>query len=549
MDSIRQQIRLAQRRLLVQQFLSLFGWVMAATLAFGAVGYATAKVWVLSVDSEAWFWTWIGGALLTGLTTALLAAYCTRRSSLEAAMEIDRRFRLEERLSSTLALDSSQIETPVGQALLADTQRQAKRIDVRDGFVIRAPWTIGLPLVPAIIIFGLALLVPDAAERAAQQAQASPEAPEVVRKETERLSERLREKRASLSQEELAELDELLKQLEVAAEELRNKEGLNQKRALMEVNEMTRLVSEKREQVSGAEEMRKQFSKLKNIQQGPGDKLAQAMRQGNLSAAREQIEKLQKQLESESLTEDEQEALQKQLEEMKEKLQESVRAFEEAKRDLEKQIEQKMRSGDQEGANQLQQKLNRLQRMDRQMSQLEQMAQQLGACSECLQQGDSSEAAAQLGQLSQDLGDLQKQLDRLQTLDEMLGQLADCKSGLCDGDGMPMDSGMMANLDNGSFFSEQSGDGMGPGQGYGERPEEATETGLYDSQVAGQLQRGQTVVTGVADGPNVAGQTQVDVREAIQSALRERADPLTDEQIPRDQRDHAKEYFQRFRPE
>ncbi len=549
MDSIRQQIRVAQRRLLAQQFLSLLGLVMAATLAFGALGYATAKIWILNVDSEAWFWTWMGGALLTGFTTALLAAYCTRRSSLEAALEIDRRFRLEERLSSTLALNPDQLETPVGRALMADTRQQAQRIDVRDGFAIRAPWTIGLPLLPAVLLFGLAWLVPDAADRAAQQAQASPEAPEVVREQTERLTERLREKRAALSQSELDELDELLKQLESAADELRQKDGLDQKRALMQVNEMSRLVTEKRDQVSGADEMRKQFSKLRNIQQGPGDKLAQAMRQGNLGAAREQIEKLQQQLKSEELTETDREALQKQLEEMKEKLQESVRAFEEAKRELEQQIEQRLRSGDQQGANQLQQKLNQLQRMDRQMSQLEQMAQQLGSCSECLQQGNSSEAAAQLGQLAQELGDLQSQLDQLQTLDEMLDQLADCKSGLCDGDGMSMQGGSLANLDAGSAFSEEAGRGLGEGRGYGERPEEATDTGLYDSQVAGQLQRGQTVVTGVADGPNLAGRTQVEAREAIQAALRERADPLTDEQIPRDQRDHAKEYFQRFQPE
>src|SRR5690606_34136980 len=143
--------------------------------------------------------------------------------------------------------------------------------------------------------------------------------------------ERLREKRAALSEPELAELEELLKQLEMATEELRNRSDLDQKRALIEVNEMTKLVAEKREKLSGSEEMRKQFSKLRNIQKGPGDQLARAMQRGDLGTARDQLEKLKEQLESGELGEQDREALERQLTEMQEKLREVVKAFEAAK--------------------------------------------------------------------------------------------------------------------------------------------------------------------------------------------------------------------------
>jgi hypothetical protein len=550
MDSIHQQVSRAQRRLLMQRFLGILGWVLSASLLVGAAGYGTAKLWVLAVDPGAWFWSWVGGAAVVGLATSLLAAYCTRRSSLEAAIEIDRRFGLQERLSSTLALGDRVSASPAGQALLADASREASRIDVRDAFAIRAPWSLGLPLLPILLVFGLALLVPDASPHASRDAQAATPAAEVIRRETDKLKQQLEQRRAELAEAQAQEIDELLRQLEKNVDELQAKEGLDQKRAMMQVNEMTRMVAEKREQFRGAEEIRKQFSQLKQIQQGPADKLAQALKQGDFRSAQQQLEKLKEQLGSGDMNEEQREELARQLQEMQQKLAEASRAFEDAKRELESQIQQKMQAGDQQGANELQKKLDQLNQMNRQMSLLDQMAAKLGECSQCLQQGDASQAASQLGQLTQSLDDLQQQLSQLQTLDSMLDMLADCKQCLGDGEGSSLASSAMPldSFDPGSFLSNQQGSGLGPGQGYGERPEDATETGLYDSQVAGQLQKGQSVVTGVADGPNLPGESQIGVREAILSAFRERSDPLADEQIPRDQRDHAKEYFQRFQP-
>lgn len=463
-------------------------------------------------------------------------------------MEVDRRFRLDERLSSSLSLGEEMSRSAAGQALLADAARQAARLDVRDGFTIRAPWTVGLPLIPAAIVFGLALVVPDASMRDARQAQAASSSTDVIRKETDKLKQQLQEKRAALAETDLKEMDELLRQLEAAVDEMQSKEEIDQKRAMIQVNEMTKLVAEKRERLSGSEEMRKQFSKLKNIQQGPADKLSQAMKQGNFREAQEQLEKLKEQIRSGDLSEKDREDLTKQLSEMQQKLQESTRAFEDAKRELEQQIQQKMQSGDQQGANELQKKLDSLNKMNREMSMLDQMAQKLGECASCMSEGNGSEAASRLDELSQNLENMQQQLAQLQTLDEMLDQLAECKQGMCDGEGMSPGDSLMSDFNSSPFASNQPGSGLGEGQGYGERPEDATDTGLYDSQVAGKVQRGQSVVTGLADGPNLPGEAQVGVREAILSALRERTDPLTDEQIPRDQREHAKEYFQRFQP-
>jgi hypothetical protein len=88
----------------------------------------------------------------------------------------------------------------------------------------------------------------------------------------------------------------------------------------------------------------------------------------------------------------------------------------------------------------------------------------------------------------------------------------------------------------------EGGFGMGKGIGRGERPEEKTDTGHYDSKVAAKLRPGEVVRTGDAGGPNVAGQTQEQVKEQILSSLSEEPDPISNQKLPRAQREHARQY-------
>lgn len=88
---------------------------------------------------------------------------------------------------------------------------------------------------------------------------------------------------------------------------------------------------------------------------------------------------------------------------------------------------------------------------------------------------------------------------------------------------------------------------MGDGQGQGERPEAVTEKGYFDSQVRGKLRPGEAIRTGDADGPNIAGLTQEEVKQEIESTSSQDSDPLTNQRLPRSQREHAKQYFERFR--
>jgi hypothetical protein len=97
------------------------------------------------------------------------------------------------------------------------------------------------------------------------------------------------------------------------------------------------------------------------------------------------------------------------------------------------------------------------------------------------------------------------------------------------------------------FNDGPPGMGMGEGQGRGDRPEEETNSGFYDSKVAAKPERGKMVVIGTARGPNVAGQAREEIKEALEAARSEDADPLTGLRLPRTQREQARQYFDAVR--
>ena len=104
MDKLHRQIRRARARMVLQAFAVRLAWCWFATLLAAVVAIAANKLWPLA-DDRAWSTGTLAAALGLGLAAAICWAWARRQSTLEAAVEIDRRFGLKERVSSTLALD------------------------------------------------------------------------------------------------------------------------------------------------------------------------------------------------------------------------------------------------------------------------------------------------------------------------------------------------------------------------------------------------------------------------------------------------------------
>jgi hypothetical protein len=59
--------------------------------------------------------------------------------------------------------------------------------------------------------------------------------------------------------------------------------------------------------------------------------------------------------------------------------------------------------------------------------------------------------------------------------------------------------------------------------------------------------QGAAIITGEADGPTIRGDAREAIREEMEAAETDDSEALVIEQMPKAQRENAKDYFDRFR--
>ncbi|MFI4874843.1 MAG: hypothetical protein ACIALR_05880 [Blastopirellula sp. JB062] len=546
MDKLQKQIGAARFRLNAQQFLERLIWSLLLAYAAAAIALAAPKIWPLGVDGEVWKWSWLGGAAAVGLLGAVVWTYVVRRNALEAALEIDLRYGLRERVSSSLSLDQDQQQTDFGQALLADAVRRVERIDVSEKFPIHTSWKGLLPVAVAAAAFLIAIFVPDAQpDPTAAQAAASnvDQEKKIIKTTTEDLKKKLEQRRKEAEEKGLTDAGELFKKLEEGTEKLTKKKDVDQKNTLLELNDLAKALKDKVKELGMSEMLKDKLEALKNISKGPADKIADALKDGDLKKAIEEMKSLRQKMANGELSKEEQQQLGQQLKEMAEKMKQMADAQAKAKEELRQQIERERAAGNQAAADKLQQQLDEMEMQNEQIQRMDQMAQQLGDAAEQLQNGNMQEAQEQLDQMSQQLENLQNQMDELEMLDGAMEQMAAAKEAMCKAcQGQAMDGmGQMAQ------DRRQPGNGMGQGQGKGARPEEETEAGFYDSQVRADPKKGKGVIVDYVDGKNMAGQTLIEIKQAMSAGSSEDADAISDKRLSRDHEKNAQQYFDLIR--
>jgi hypothetical protein len=168
-----------------------------------------------------------------------------------------------------------------------------------------------------------------------------------------------------------------------------------------------------------------------------------------------------------------------------------------------------------------------------------------------MKQGNSQQAQQALDQLKQQMSQLAQSQEEMQMLDQALDEIAQAKKGMTGEGEQQENEGMDQNQwELGGWGKKDRGKpgmGMGEGRGKGERPEEKGKTGFYDSKVSQKVGKGAAVVTDLVDGRNRKGEVSEEIKNAFESARHSDDDPLTGQRLPRDYRDHAKEYFDAFR--
>ncbi|MFO0915518.1 MAG: hypothetical protein U0795_21320 [Pirellulales bacterium] len=557
MDEIRKHVRQARWRLNLQRFGWQLVWGLAACFGLALLAIGARKIWALGgIDPVVWNWSWLGGAACAGFLTAGLMSWMRRRGELEAALEIDRRFQLKERVSSSLMLSDAERSTDFGQALLSDTLRRVERLEVPTEFRLQADrWTL-LPLAMAAAAFAVAWLVPDAAmdQTKGQAGAASVAAKQQVKTSVEELQKKLAERAQQAREKKSAEASKLLDELERGVQQLAKREDVDQKKAMIQLNDLAKQLEAKRDQLGGYNELRQQLNQLSDMQQGPAERLANQLKKGDYQAAGKELQRLAQQLKEGKLSEEQKQKLAEQMSQMQKQLDQMMQAREEAKQALKQEIEKKRNSGDLAGAEKMQRQLDQMAKSDQQMAKMAKMSQQMNQAAQALKQGNSQQAQQQMAQLSESMQQMQSEMSELQTLSEALTQLENAKQSMscskCSGAGCSLcqgnnpAEGLAQGLSqDGQMMSQNPGQGMGRGRGKGERPESETDTAGFESQVKGQPRQGRSVITGTVAGPNVQGDVRLDIRESLEQATAAQEDPLEGLHLPREQREIAREYY------
>lgn len=546
MNELNRQVKRAQLRLNLFKLIYTLAWCCFATLLVAAVAVAIPKLWAIGIGGEIWFWSWVGGALAVGAIAAVACMYLSRFSSLDAAIEIDKRFGLKERVSSTLALNEQEQQTEIGQALVSDAVRRVERIDITEQFQYNGRWWNLLPVLPVAIVVVM-LFFPDAQDPTKQAGANNVSAEQRIEKSTQALKKRVAalRKKAESKDAGLKTAEDALKELEKGIENLTKADSsTDKKKAMVKLNNLSDELKKRRDGLGDKEQLEKQLNQLSSMKQGPADRLARAMRDANFQKAMEEISKLQQELKDGKMSPENQQKLAEQMQQMAKKLQQAADAHDQAKRELEEKINQLKKQGQMAKAGALQKKLDKMNNQQRQMDKLRQMANNMQAAAKGMQEGQTKDAQQKLDQLAQDVQQMQQDMDELEMMNEALDEIALAKDAMnceacggagceqCMGDGMEFDEDPMP------------GEGLGKGRGVGDRPEAETDKDFYTSRVKGKVRKGQAVVVGTANGQNVAGQPRESIKDLLSAENADDADPLAGQQLTRAQKDHAQEYFE-----
>ncbi|MEZ6075222.1 MAG: hypothetical protein R3C56_05970 [Pirellulaceae bacterium] len=282
MDSIQKQAHRARRRMIVERFnLPAVDAKHCSGCRFGRTTVTQADVFRSRPTAVGCGLAW--RCALLAVLVSLCLTWMGRPTAGDAATEIDRRFELRERLSSALLIDADDALSESGQALLADANRRAQQLDVRDRFTWGLQRKLLFPVVP-LLIAGLLWLVPD---------RAAPELVSVadgltatqVSNSTKPLLDQIKKKRLEAEQEGLNEAAEMFKQLEAELNKLDKAAKLDTKQTLAKLNDIKKKLEERRQELR-FRYAQEEFAEHGKARRWAGRKISRRLEAGGLRRRR-----------------------------------------------------------------------------------------------------------------------------------------------------------------------------------------------------------------------------------------------------------------------
>jgi hypothetical protein len=557
------QLARVERRLFVARTVAAWPWCATATFAAAAV-YAAADVYyALGVPWS----TVLGVSTGASFAAALGWAMWRRGDALAAAMELDRRCRLAERVSSAVALEAAPATSPEAAAaaamVQADAERAAAHVDVAAAFPVRPSRRLAWPLVPLAALAAIvAWLAPPTAT---PTATASPQVVAQVKENAESLEKKFEEKKKVAEKLKLIEAQKLLDRLQEESRKLADDKKLEPRQALVKLNDLAKELDERRKEVAGSEQVRQQLSRLRSKHAGPADKLAHDLQKGDFEQALDELQKLRKQLDAKSLNDEQRRELTKQFDELQKQIEQMAQDQQQRNQQLAEQLAQKQKqeqspggSKSDDGKSQSSDELGGLDlgELSKQLAAREAAGQDMQELQKALEDavngmkdGDGKQASQGMEKLQQQLEKLQRQRAESQLLEDGMQDLAECKNGMCrEGGKGERQAAAPGRGQNQANDPQQPGSGIGRGEANNQNPTDADDKKAFDSRVRPDVRPGPLRIVGPTDGPNAKGRAlQIIQEQAAAVDAGTEAQPIERQSLDRSRRDQKRQYFDSLR--
>jgi len=533
---LQQQLKRVRRRLWVQ------GW-LNRLIAWWSAGVALATMWFLVQpflhhSPPEWLRWAVAGCVLSLMTIAACAVSALKApSGLAAALALDEKFGLKERVTTSVTLAPKQATSPAGEALVADATDHIRNLDVGSRFPIRITRKVTiLPALAAVLALVAAFYAPRSDSGVAAELADGGRRPPVNASQIDQKMASLKRK-TEPGPRVPKEKSEDLKQLEAELERIANRPRETKNQLRERIKEMTALEesmkSRERELADRMRSLKQQLQRLdqfskKESGEGPARDLQKALAEGRLDKASQEIERLTKRLQENKLSAKEKEQLKRQLEDLQKKLERLAKQTDKENRLRQANLDPET----------LKRELEQLKKEEQKLKGLQELAKQMGQCQKCLNNGDMEGAAKGLANAGDQLNKMDLDDENLTDLRDQLQRLEDAKECCCRGEStIPKDGDLLADTENSNIAAGRRPDGKKDGR-----------FNTYDARAKVEFDpKGKKIFDGYAPGQNFRKRNGPELAGEIKQASQEAPEAIEQQRIPKAARDMAKGYFQKMR--
>ena len=593
MKSINRVLARARRRLLIQRFITSWGW-----LAVLALGVATVLVLVERLAAVP-IWPGVYAVIIGAvpLIAALWYGWATCPTMDDTAAKVDDRLHLKDQMTS--ALFAARLDQdPFARRVIDQAVETSGQVNLAESFPVGLgrgwPWVVptmlafalAATMVPTMDLMGLDQARKDQTQRQSDAQQSKEQVVEAV-KAIEMVNAMGDGLDGKHPHEGMAEGLKDLAQL--ARQDLSDPKARQQ--AAAKLSEARQSLAQQAEKTQRQLELSENaLSRLDPKESGPADKMVQAMRRGDFEAASEAVKELADAVEK--LDPEQRRQLEDQLDQLAQQLEQAARDQAHQQAEAQRQIESAMRQAglsqeqaqealDRTGQGQQSQDLQQwlkqqgmtaqqAQEMARQLQEMQnqkdgyrnasQQSQQMAQAMERMSQttnrnpNDPQDGSGQPSeQFRQSSKEMSRAFSELAKMREELRQ-AQRAQGQCDrainrlADGQPMGGSESQQGQQQARGGQQGANGWGQNAGNSDGGDPIgahRRMGGYQSRAEGDLgeSQGRTIASWMSDEEATSGDAGVAFNEAVTQARNDAERAITEDRVPRRYHDAVIEYF------